>query len=127
MRDCISSACLHETNKNSTTITSIKKASQMRCFFYYKKLHKTPIVAQVQEATGFLYRKFRDLGSKFSNETASAGCLRPSYNRLVLFKISIIIIVRSHVLAPIRNGKLLVYPHDYKYEHQSNHVALELS
>ena len=90
------------------------------------KPKRLPIVAQVQEATGFLYRKFRDLGSKFSNETASAGCLRPSYNRLVLFKI-IIIIVRSHVLAPIRNGKLLVYPHDYKYEHQSNHVALELS
>ena len=79
--------------------------------------------SQVASSTG----NFETIGSKFSNETATAGCLRPSYNRLVLSKKYIVIIVRSHVLAPIRNGKLLVCPHDYKYEHQSSHVALELS
>ena len=108
MWDCVYSTCLHETNKNSTTITSIKKASQERCFFYYKNSN---------EPTHSSSKAMR---------LASQGCYRPSYYRLVLFKILIVIIVRFHVLAPIRSGTLQVCPHDYKYEHQSSHVALEL-
>ena len=137
MRDCISSACLHETNKNSTTITSIKKASQRDAFFIIRNYVPTLMNAETEKTThsssstrsqvASCTGNFETLGSKFSNETATAGCLRPSYNRLVLSKKSINIIVRSHVLAPIRSGTLQVCPHDYKYEHRNSHVALELS
>ena len=77
--------------------------------------------SQLASCTG----NFETLGSKFSNETASLAACVLSYNRIVLFKI-FVIIVRSHVLVTIRSGKLLVCPHDYKYEHRSSHVALEL-
>ena len=136
MWNCIHPTCLHETNKNSTTITSIKKASQRDAFFIIRNYVPTLINAETEKtihsssstrshlasSTG----NFETLGSKFRHETRR-GCCRPSYYSVVLFKILIVIIVRSHVLATIRSGILLVCPHDYKCEHQSSHVALELS
>ncbi len=135
MWDCINPTRLYETNKNCPTITSIKKASQRDAFFIIRNYVPTLINAETEKtshsssstrshlasSTG----NFETLGSKFRHETRR-GCCRPSYYSVVLFKILIVIIVRSHVLAPIRSGKLLVCPHDYKYEHRSSHVALEL-
>ncbi len=136
MWDCINPTRLYETNKNCPTITSIKKASQRDAFFIIRnyanylinsKTKKTThnsssTRSQLASCTG----NFETLGSKFRHETRR-GCCRPSYYSVVLFKISFVIIVRFHVLAPIRSGIHLVYPHDYKCEHQSSHVALELS
>ena len=56
------------------------------------KPKRLPIVAEVQEASGFLYRKFRDLGSKFRHETrfneaaAALGSRRPKRTLIPLRK-----------------------------------------
>ena len=135
MWDCVYSTCLHETNKNSTTITSIKKAAQRDAFFIIRNYVPTLMNAETEKTThtssstrsqvASCTGNFETLGSKFRHETRR-GCCRPSYYSVVLFKILIVIIVRFHVLAPIRSGTLQVCPHDYKYEHRSSHVALEL-
>ena len=46
MWDCINPTRLHETNKNSTTITSIKKASRGDAFFILRNYTKPLIAAQ---------------------------------------------------------------------------------
>ena len=79
--------------------------------------------SRLASSTGKFETQARTLGMRL----ALRGCCRPSYNRLVLSKISFVIIVRFHALVPIQSGILQVYPHDYKCEHQSSHVALELS
>ena len=80
--------------------------------------------SRLASSTGKFETKARTLGMRLAFCEAAAVL---SYNRLVLSKISLVIIVRSHVLVTIRSGILPVYPHDYKCEHQSSHVALELS